>query len=93
MTKDTKDKGVGSSSFRDQILRDLEELKVQRLVEQPQEETLEETETQISEPVEIQPIRNNRETVRIAGMDFPQSYLTEENQAVYEADSYCYRFS
>ena len=87
MTKDTKDKGVGSSSFRDQILRDLEELKVQRLVEQPQEETLEETETQISEPVEIQPIRNNRETVRIAGMDFPQSYLTEENQAVDEADS------
>ena len=87
MTKDTKDKGVGSSSFRDQILRDLEELKVQRLVEQPQEETLEETETQISEPVEIQPIRNNRETVRIAGMDFPQSYLTEENQAVDETDS------
>ncbi|WP_164503926.1 hypothetical protein [Streptococcus suis] len=34
MTKDTNEKNTQSSSFRDQILRDLEELKVKRLAEQ-----------------------------------------------------------
>ncbi|HFR3802773.1 TPA: hypothetical protein ACHVGR_000621 [Streptococcus suis] len=34
MTKDTNEKNTQSSGFRDQILRDLEELKVKRLAEQ-----------------------------------------------------------
>ncbi|MDG3131601.1 endolytic transglycosylase MltG [Streptococcus suis] len=37
MTKDTNERNTQSSSFRDQILRDLEELKTKRLTEQPTE--------------------------------------------------------
>lgn len=40
MTKDTNENNTQSSSFRDQILRDLEELKVKRLAEHQNEDNL-----------------------------------------------------
>lgn len=49
MTKDSKEKGPASSSFRDQILRDLEELKQQRMAEPPAEASLEDLQEELKQ--------------------------------------------
>lgn len=87
MTKDTKEHGIGSSSFREQILRDLEELKSQRAAtpEEQVEPPLPPVDVQTATTVDEIPVSFEepvvRETVRITGMDFPHSYVGEAAQA------------
>lgn len=49
MTKDTNERNTQSSSFRDQILRDLEELKTKRLTESPSETRIDKRDEVIGE--------------------------------------------
>ncbi|HEL1925603.1 TPA: endolytic transglycosylase MltG [Streptococcus suis] len=85
MTKDTNEKNTQSSGFRDQILRDLEELKVKRLAEQSADVLVDKRNEVINE---LQPslaeekAPHNRETeiVKVEGIAFPDSYLSEEQQ-------------
>ncbi|HEM6529733.1 TPA: endolytic transglycosylase MltG [Streptococcus suis] len=84
MTKDTNEKNTQSSSFRDQILRDLEELKVKRLAEQSADvlvdkrnEVINELQPSLAE--EKAPYRET-EIVKVEGIAFPDSYLPEEQQ-------------
>ncbi|HEM4029312.1 TPA: endolytic transglycosylase MltG [Streptococcus suis] len=84
MTKDTNEKNTQSSSFRDQILRDLEELKVKRLAEQSADVLVDKrneiiNELQPSFAEEKAPHREN-EIVKVEGIAFPDSYLPEEQQ-------------
>ncbi|WP_449459698.1 endolytic transglycosylase MltG [Streptococcus suis] len=84
MTKDTNEKNTQSSSFRDQILRDLEELKVKRLAEQSADVLVDKRNEIINElqPSLAEEKAPHRETeiVKIEGIAFPDSYLPEEQQ-------------
>lgn len=75
MTKDTNGKNTLSSSFRDQILRDLEELKVKRLENESVEEQSEITEV-IPAPFGEEVV-TDKESIKIDTLFFPSSYLTE----------------
>ncbi|HEL1622811.1 TPA: endolytic transglycosylase MltG [Streptococcus suis] len=84
MTKDTNEKNTQSSSFRDQILRDLEELKVKRLAEQSADVLVDKRNEIINE---LQPSLAEEksphietEIVKVEGIAFPDSYLPEEQQ-------------
>ncbi|WP_105134871.1 endolytic transglycosylase MltG [Streptococcus suis] len=84
MTKDTNEKNTQSSSFRDQILRDLEELKVKRLAEQSADVLVDKRNEIINElqPSLAEEKAPHRETeiVKVEGIAFPDSYLSEEQQ-------------
>ncbi|WP_029171465.1 endolytic transglycosylase MltG [Streptococcus suis] len=84
MTKDTNEKNTQSSSFRDQILRDLEELKVKRLAEQSADVLVDKRNEVINElqPSLAEEKAPHRETeiVKVEGIAFPDSYLLEEQQ-------------
>ncbi|WP_449453026.1 endolytic transglycosylase MltG [Streptococcus suis] len=84
MTKDTNEKNTQSSSFRDQILRDLEELKVKRLAEQSVDVLVDKRNEIINElqPSLAEEKAPHRETeiVKVEGIAFPDSYLPEEQQ-------------
>ncbi|HFR3423805.1 TPA: endolytic transglycosylase MltG, partial [Streptococcus suis] len=84
MTKDTNEKNTQSSSFRDQILRDLEELKVKRLAEQSADVLVDKRNEVINElqPSLAEEKAPQRETeiVKVEGIAFPDSYLSEEQQ-------------
>ena len=84
MTKDTNEKNTQSSSFRDQILRDLEELKVKRLAEQSADVLVDKRNEVINElqPSLAEEKAPHRETeiVKVEGIAFPDSYLSEEQQ-------------
>ncbi|HEL1880344.1 TPA: endolytic transglycosylase MltG [Streptococcus suis] len=84
MTKDTNEKNTQSSGFRDQILRDLEELKVKRLAEQSAEVLVDKRNEVINElqPSLAEEKAPHRETeiVKVEGIAFPDSYLSEEQQ-------------
>ncbi|HEM3611131.1 TPA: endolytic transglycosylase MltG [Streptococcus suis] len=84
MTKDTNEKNTQSSSFRDQILRDLEELKVKRLAEQSADVLVDKRNEIINElqPSLAEEKAPHRETeiVKVEGIAFPDSYLPEEHQ-------------
>ncbi|HFI2432774.1 TPA: endolytic transglycosylase MltG [Streptococcus suis] len=84
MTKDTNEKNTQSSSFRDQILRDLEELKVKRLAEQSADVLVDKHNEIINElqPSLAEEKAPHRETeiVKVEGIAFPDSYLPEEQQ-------------
>lgn len=82
MTKDTNENNTQSSSFRDQILRELEELKTNRAITQSEEVALDKREEVIEE---LKPLVQNsqtldvkHETVKVGGVVFPSSYLVEE---------------
>lgn len=88
MTKDSNEKDTQSSSFRDQILRDLEELKNQRLQEEPLAETNEEIRASLKAMEEAEGTAPSstvdesfaipKQTLKIDGLDFPGEYLAEE---------------
>ncbi|HFI0144468.1 TPA: endolytic transglycosylase MltG [Streptococcus suis] len=84
MTKDTNENNTQSSSFRDQILRELEELKSKRLATQTEEVGLDRREEVIEELQPLvqssQPIEAKHETVKVGGVVFPNSYLVEETE-------------
>ncbi|HEM5387860.1 TPA: endolytic transglycosylase MltG [Streptococcus suis] len=84
MTKDTNEKNTQSSGFRDQILRDLEELKVKRLAEQSSDVLVDKRNEVINElqPSLAEEKAPHRETeiVKVEGIAFPDSYLSEEQQ-------------
>ncbi|HFI0356935.1 TPA: endolytic transglycosylase MltG [Streptococcus suis] len=84
MTKDTNEKNTQSSSFRNQILRDLEELKVKRLAEQSADVLVDKRNEVINElqPSLAEEKAPHRETeiVKVEGIAFPDSYLSEEQQ-------------
>ncbi|HEM3613484.1 TPA: endolytic transglycosylase MltG [Streptococcus suis] len=84
MTRDTNEKNTQSSSFRDQILRDLEELKVKRLAEQSADVLVDKRNEIINElqPSLAEEKAPHRETeiVKVEGIAFPDSYLPEEQQ-------------
>ncbi|MDY7304943.1 endolytic transglycosylase MltG [Streptococcus suis] len=84
MTKDTNEKNMQSSGFRDQILRDLEELKVKRLAEQSADVLVDKRNEVINElqPSLAEEKAPHRETeiVKVEGIAFPDSYLSEEQQ-------------
>ncbi|HEM4782861.1 TPA: endolytic transglycosylase MltG [Streptococcus suis] len=84
MTKDTNEKNTQSSGFRDQILRDLEELKVKRLAEQSADVLVDRRNEVINElqPSLAEEKAPHRETeiVKVEGIAFPDSYLSEEQQ-------------
>ncbi|HEM6504476.1 TPA: endolytic transglycosylase MltG [Streptococcus suis] len=84
MTKDTNEKNTQSSGFRDQILRDLEELKVKRLAEQSADVLVDKRNEVINElqPSLAEEKAPHRETeiVKVEGIAFPDSYLPEEQQ-------------
>ncbi|MBO4114547.1 endolytic transglycosylase MltG [Streptococcus suis] len=84
MTKDTNEKNTQSSSFRDQILRDLEELKVKRLAEQSADVLVDKRNEVINELqpslAEENPPHRETEIVKVEGIAFPDSYLSEEQQ-------------
>ncbi|MBO3838901.1 endolytic transglycosylase MltG [Streptococcus suis] len=84
MTKDTNEKNTQSSSFRDQILRDLEELKVKRLAEQSADVLVDKRNEVINELqpslAEEKPPHRETEIVKVEGIAFPDSYLSEEQQ-------------
>ncbi|HFI0704021.1 TPA: endolytic transglycosylase MltG [Streptococcus suis] len=84
MTKDTNEKNTQSSSFRDQILRDLEELKVKRLAEQSADVLVDKRNEIINEPqpslAEEKALHREPEIVKVEGIAFPDSYLPEEQQ-------------
>ncbi len=84
MTKDTNEKNTQSSSFRDQILRDLEELKVKLLAEQSADVLVDKRNEVINElqPSLAEEKAPHRETeiVKVEGIAFPDSYLSEEQQ-------------
>ncbi|MDQ8765248.1 endolytic transglycosylase MltG [Streptococcus ruminantium] len=84
MTKDTNEKNTQSSSFRDQILRDLEALKVNRLAEQSAEvlvdkkaEVINELQATVAEDEEM--IKESG-SVKIDSLAFSDSYLAEEDR-------------
>lgn len=84
MTKDTNENNTQSSSFRDQILRDLEELKVKRLAEQSAEDLVDKRTEVINElqptDTENKEIIKESESVKIDHLAFPDTYLVEEPQ-------------
>ncbi|HFI0794770.1 TPA: endolytic transglycosylase MltG [Streptococcus suis] len=81
MSKDTNENSTQPSSFRDQILRDLEELKVKRLAEQSDDVELDARNEVIEE---LQPVKDEREVVKIDEMAFPRSYVQESGQETEE---------
>ncbi|MCK4026463.1 endolytic transglycosylase MltG [Streptococcus iners] len=84
MTKDTNENNTQSSSFRDQILRELEELKTKRLAAQTEEVELDKHEEVVEElqtfVQDSQTVDDKHETVKIGGVLFPNSYLVEETE-------------
>lgn len=89
MTKDTNEKSTQSSSFRDQILRDLEALKVSRLAEQSAEilidkkaEVINELQTTVAKDEEI---TKESGSVKINSLAFSDSYLAEGDPALEDA--------
>lgn len=84
MTKDTNENNTQSSSFRDQILRELEELKTKRLAAQTEEVELDKHEEVVEElqtfVQDSQTVDDKHETVKIGGVVFPNSYLVEETE-------------
>ncbi|HEM6179723.1 TPA: endolytic transglycosylase MltG [Streptococcus suis] len=84
MTKDTNEKNTQSSSFRAQILRDLEELKVKRLAEQSADVLVDKRNEIINELqpslAEEKALHREPEIVKVEGIAFPDSYLPEEQQ-------------
>lgn len=89
MTKDTNEKSTQSSSFRDQILRDLEALKVSRLAEQSAEilidkkaEVINELQTTVAKDEEI---TKESGSVKINSLAFSDSYLAEGDLALEDA--------
>ncbi|MEG3310294.1 endolytic transglycosylase MltG [Streptococcus sp. SS-4456] len=84
MTKDTNENNTQSSSFRDQILRELEELKTKRLAAQTEEVELDKHEEVVEELQNLvkdsQTVDDKHETVKIGGVVFPNSYLVEETE-------------
>ncbi|MGQ7419487.1 endolytic transglycosylase MltG [Streptococcus suis] len=84
MTKDTNEKNTQSSGFRDQILRDLEELKVKRLAEQSADVLVDKRNEVINELqpslAEEKALHRETEIVKVEGIAFPDSYLSEEQQ-------------
>lgn len=84
MTKDTNENNTQSSSFRDQILRELEELKTKRLAAQTEEVELDKHEEVVEELQTLvqdsQTVDDKHETVKIGGVLFPNSYLVEETE-------------
>ncbi|NQJ70431.1 endolytic transglycosylase MltG [Streptococcus suis] len=84
MTKDTNENNTQSSSFRDQILRELEELKTKRLAAQTEEVELDKHEEVVEELQTLvqdsQTVDDKHETVKIGGVVFPNSYLVEETE-------------
>ncbi|HEM3701959.1 TPA: endolytic transglycosylase MltG [Streptococcus suis] len=81
MSKDTNENSTQPSSFRDQILRDLEELKVKRLAEQSNDVELDARSEVIEE---LQSVKDEREVVKIDEMAFPRSYVQESGQETEE---------
>lgn len=79
MTKENENNSQ-PSSFRDQILRDLEELKAKRMEEQS--ESLNDIKEQVVEEIETIAGESHKETprevVKVDRLAFPDSYLTEE---------------
>lgn len=78
-------KNTQSSGFRDQILRDLEELKVKRLAEQSADVLVDKRNNEVIN--ELQPSlaeekapHRETEIVKVEGIAFPDSYLSEEQQ-------------
>lgn len=84
MTKDTNENNTQSSSFRDQILRELEELKNKRLATQTEEVELDKRQEVIEELQPLmqnsQPIDDKHETMKVDRVVFPNSYLSEETE-------------
>ncbi|HFU4458745.1 TPA: endolytic transglycosylase MltG [Streptococcus suis] len=89
MTKDTNENNTQSSSFRDQILRELEELKTKRATTQSEEVALDKREEVIEELKPLVPnsqtLDVKHETVKVGGVVFPSSYLVEEPEKQEEA--------
>ncbi|HFU4116470.1 TPA: endolytic transglycosylase MltG [Streptococcus suis] len=81
MSKDTNENSTQPSSFRDQILRDLEELKVKRQAEQPDDIQLDARNEVIEE---LQSVKDEREVVKIDELAFPRSYVQESGQETEE---------
>lgn len=82
MTKDTNENNTQSSSFRDQILRDLEELKLKRLAEQALgEQTEQPNQVKVDQPIEFhaEPISPS-ETIHVGGVTYQERNLAEEGQ-------------
>ncbi len=86
MTKENENNSH-PSSFRDQILRDLEELKAKRAAEQP-EDVAHVVKQQVVEEVGVAETRPTdpeaREVVKIDRLAFPKSYVTEDGQETEE---------
>ncbi|HFI0393478.1 TPA: endolytic transglycosylase MltG [Streptococcus suis] len=82
MTKDTNENNTQSSSFRDQILRDLEELKLKRLADQAiKGQTEQPNQVKVDQQIEFpaEPV-SQRETIPVGEMTYPETYLAEEGQ-------------
>ncbi|HFI0701194.1 TPA: endolytic transglycosylase MltG [Streptococcus suis] len=82
MTKDTNENNTQSSSFRDQILRDLEELKLKRLAEQAiKGQTEQPNQVKVDQQIEFsaEPVSQS-ETIPVGEMTYPETYLAEEGQ-------------
>lgn len=82
MTKDTNENNTQSSSFRDQILRDLEELKLKRLADQAiKGQTEQPNQVKVDQQIEFSagPVSQS-ETIPVGEMTYPETYLAEEGQ-------------
>lgn len=82
MTKDTNENNTQSSSFRDQILRDLEELKLKRLADQAiKGQTEQLNQVKVDQPIEFhaEPISPS-ETTHVGGVTYQERNLAEEGQ-------------
>lgn len=80
MTKDTNENNTQSSSFRDQILRDLEELKLKRLADQAiKGQTEQPNQVKVDQQIEFpaEPVSQS-ETIQAGEMTYPETYLAEE---------------
>lgn len=80
MTKDTNENSTQSSSFRDQILRDLEELKLKRLADQAiKGQTEQPNQVKVDQQIEFpaEPVSQS-ETIQAGEMTYPETYLAEE---------------
>ncbi|NQI71285.1 endolytic transglycosylase MltG [Streptococcus suis] len=80
MTKDTNENNTQSSSFRDQILRDLEELKLKRLADQAiKGQTEQPNQVKVDQQIEFpaEPVSQS-ETIQAGEMTYPEPYLAEE---------------
>ncbi|HFU4000159.1 TPA: endolytic transglycosylase MltG [Streptococcus suis] len=82
MTKDTNENNTQSSSFRDQILRDLEELKLKRLTDQDTSgQVVQPSQARIDQQVELPTEAvSQSETIQVGEVTYQETYLTEEGQ-------------